>query len=534
MLEKEVRNSLIGIKEENGISYLEFIDHDNNIKKANLINFVTKKKNNSIEVENKDECLCGFKKQKKIIGTNDSQKSIDELVKTINIKDIENTLNEITKNYKIIIDTLERKIEEFKKRNDAQILLVKNLINIYNSSSISKNITKELLLNLKNIVQFNELNIDSFMFQINSVDFRFNILKPFPIENLLEEKILIRKIQNNTTIQFKENIKSLLILEKLNKIIAYSENKLFLFNPNNYKIQNEIESKNDIISLNLMKDNTILVSHSDSISKLKIKNNKMILENYISGERIDISYPGIIVDYKSSLAWTNDRYIEIYGNNYYDIDKFLDNYSFSNGNMECSGGYSITTTFLYSFTDDILLYAYLFEGMDHHGQSFPKLYLSLYNKEMVKNKDYKLFLGNETYTKIFKLNYEVVVVFGGDNFFDLNVYSFKTINIINVNETKKSINNCFLLNKNYYMYFLDGIFYDYYDFRENEEEKENENNVFVIKIEENSDKIIFASKMNVRNYFYGKEGDKYFYLKNNLIPQIISVRENYVIIEELL
>ena len=44
MLEKEVRNSLIGIKEENGISYLEFIDHDNNIKKANLINFVTKKK----------------------------------------------------------------------------------------------------------------------------------------------------------------------------------------------------------------------------------------------------------------------------------------------------------------------------------------------------------------------------------------------------------------------------------------------------------------------------------------------------------
>ena len=205
-----------------------------------------------------------------------------------------------------------------------------------------------------------------------------------------------------------------------------------------------------------------------------------------------------------------------------------------NKNWDWSGGYSITTTYLYSFTDDILLYAYLFKGMDHHGQSFPQLYLSLYNKEMVKNRDYELFLGNDTYTKIFKLNSEVVVVFGGDNFFVLNVYSFKTINIIKVNETKKSINNCFLLNKNYYMYFLDGIFYDYYYFRENEEENENENNVFVIKIEENSDKIIFESKMNVNNYFYGKEGDKYFYLKNNLIPQIISVREHYVIIEELL
>ena len=76
---------------------------------------------------------------------------------------------------------MEHKIEEFKKRNDAQIILVKNLINIYNSSFNSKNITKELLLNLKNIVQFNELNIDHFMFQINSVDFGFNILKPFPI-----------------------------------------------------------------------------------------------------------------------------------------------------------------------------------------------------------------------------------------------------------------------------------------------------------------------------------------------------------------
>ena len=274
MLEKEVRNSLIGIKEENGISYLEFIDHANNIKKTNLINFVTEKNNNIIEAENKDEYLYRFKKQKKIIKDKDSQESIDDLVKSINIKDIENTLNEITKNYKIIIDILERKIEEFKKRNDAQIILVKNLINIYNSSFNSKNLTKELLLNLKNIVQFNELNIDRFMFQINSVDFGFNILKPFPIENLLEEKILIQKIQNNTTIEFKEKIKSLLILEKLNKIIVYSENKLFLFNPKNYKIQNEIESKNDIISLNLMKDNTILVSHPESISKLKIENNK--------------------------------------------------------------------------------------------------------------------------------------------------------------------------------------------------------------------------------------------------------------------
>ena len=94
------------------------------------------------------------------------------------------------------------------------------------------------------------------------------------------------------------------------------------------------------------------------------------------------------------MAWTSDDYIRIYGYDYYKIEKYLGNYSSSNGYLKRSERYSITTTYLYSFPDDILLYAYVIEGIDHPGKSFPKLYLSLYNKEMNKNKDYELFLGN--------------------------------------------------------------------------------------------------------------------------------------------
>ena len=81
--------------------------------------------------------------------------------------------------------------------------MAKNIINIYNVSLKSKNLTKELILNLINIVQFNESDINNFIRQINSINFRFNILKPFSIENYVEEKISIKKIQKNAKISLK-------------------------------------------------------------------------------------------------------------------------------------------------------------------------------------------------------------------------------------------------------------------------------------------------------------------------------------------
>ncbi len=69
MLEKEVKKSLIGFVEENGITYIELFDKNNNIKKENLINFLIEKenKNKIIKEKNEDEYLYNFKKEKKFI-----------------------------------------------------------------------------------------------------------------------------------------------------------------------------------------------------------------------------------------------------------------------------------------------------------------------------------------------------------------------------------------------------------------------------------------------------------------------------------
>ena len=78
------------------------------------------------------------------------------------------------------------------------------------------------------------------------------------------------------------------------------------------------------------------------------------------------------------------------------------------------------------------------------------------------------------------------------------------------------------------------FFYGYdYEKEEFEDKDIDKNDTYVIKIEENYDKILFESKMNVINFFYLNKGDKFLYLKNNLIPQLITVRGNYVEIEEL-
>ena len=72
-----------------------------------------------------------------------------------------------------------------------------------------------------------------------------------------------------------------------------------------------------------MKDNSILVSHKNSIRELKIDNNKMILKNYFIkdySEKISIYEPGMIINYKNGISWTNGKYIGIYDDKYFDID----------------------------------------------------------------------------------------------------------------------------------------------------------------------------------------------------------------------
>ena len=84
--------------------------------------------------------------------------------------------------------------------------------------------------------------------------------------NYIENKLSIEKIQKSTKLRFNIDIKSILLLNKMKKIIIYSEDKIILINSKNFLYEDEFISDLPIISLNLMKDKkTILVSSSVSI-----------------------------------------------------------------------------------------------------------------------------------------------------------------------------------------------------------------------------------------------------------------------------
>ena len=165
MDEQKLKNSIIGINEFNGNIYIETFDENNNIQKELLTTFFLDKKDNIFSSQN-----FPFKIIKNL-------ETIDMPKEDFNLDiiEIEKNLNKIINNYNYVIEILLKKLQEFKKRNDELIIFAKNIINIYNSSLNSKSITKEILLNTKNILQFNNLNVDDFVQNINSIDFGYNI-----------------------------------------------------------------------------------------------------------------------------------------------------------------------------------------------------------------------------------------------------------------------------------------------------------------------------------------------------------------------
>ena len=208
---------------------------------------------------------------------------LHDLNKDINIESIEKDLNRFVKDYENLLKYLEEKIINFKKRNNNQIILAKKIIEAYKTNI--NNLNYQIISNTKNLLNFNDINY-KLLIQNNLIfDFEYNILKEFPISNYLKESISIGKIQKNLEIKIdsKDIIDNVLSFPNRNDLIFNTINKIFLFNTKKYKIEDEIESDSKILFLNLMDDKeTILISHENSIEQLKIENNKLKLENFLS------------------------------------------------------------------------------------------------------------------------------------------------------------------------------------------------------------------------------------------------------------
>ena len=527
-----IKNTFIGTSYENGNYYIQTVDLNNDINKILLKDFLLEKEdiNNSQNEKYIGFCLDCNKNINNPNCEKHSVKYFKDIIENINIKEIENNFNIIIDKYNNNIKLLEEKIKEMKKRNDELILLVKKMINIYNCSFKTNNFTFQLLLNIKNILNFNE--IDKFILneQNYSVNFNYNILKEFPIMNYIENKLSNDKIQKSTKLSFNIDIKSILLLNKMKKMIIYSKDKIILINSKNFLYEDEICSDKPIISLNLMKDKkTILVSYRVSIKKLKIENNKMILEDYLNN--VDISEPGIIINYKNDIAWTNKSFIGFSSKKVFNIDNTLDlNYDQRN-----SRKYSIYLMNLYSYNDNTILFVYYYKTNYSSTFGSSSIFFNQYKNDENKYKNIIFDDFNNTQELLIYKNYKIynykdnkVIVFGNQAIFIIDIVNWSIIEKINPSK-KSQIINSFPLNDSYYVIFLKAerdLFFGLY------KEQEDQNNMLFINFDNKFNKIIYKA-----NYDEEKTNQIFFNIINNKkspATQIILIKKNKMYLYEFI
>ena len=259
-----------------------------------------------------------------------------------------------------------------------------------------------------------------------------------------------------------------------------------------------------------MKDKeTILISHNKSISKLKIENNELKVEDY--KKNVDIDSRGNIIDYKNDIAWTNKSFI------------FL-NYNKKRLTVEYKEvGYDqqLNIQNIYEYNDEILLYLYLFIDS---GSEYEAIHFNYFKNEKKNNKKDIIFESGESN----RTEYEFMNTYKINNYRKNEIIIFcKTeiniINIINMQKIMKikikeelAIYNSYYFNNSYCLLFL----------YEGNEEK---NNIMIFKIIDEFNEIILEKKLET-----GKYDELYYYsLNNNNNSQLISIDYNEVNFHEI-
>ena len=494
MLEEIILNSFIGIEEENDEYLLKNIDSNNKLKQNSLSFFLSDKNNiSSLNINlNESNNFHSFEYFK-------------ETIENINIEKIENDFKKILEDYNQIINILDEKIKEFKKRNDEQIFLAKKIIDIYNYSINSDKITNQILLNTKNILNFNSINKNEIFPDKYNINLDYNILKTFPIDNYIEEQITIQNIQKTLNIRLKEEKKySFLYFEEMNKFICYNENKIISFNSLDFTKESELNLDNSIISINLTKDENIYIGFSNSIKKLNINNNEIIIEDYLND--ITLYKPGKIIKYKCGLAWIYYNLIVFNFQDYYDINEQL-NIEWN----ENSGFYKSLLLDIIEYKNDNIIYLYSLEYIIYKNKGCYEVNLGFYKKESCKYE--RLFFDSDEMekdsTEYLNKNYKItefkrnkIIVFTIFNVFIVDVSAWKIIKKISFLNNK--IINCYNLKEKYYLFLF---------------KYQNNNNIIFYKLDEVINKIIFKKIINFDEYYmlYFIQNKNHFYIISHKI-----------------
>ena len=504
MLEELITNTFIEIQEKNDECLLKSIDYDNNIQ----INLLSNILNDESNIKN-------IKSSNKMINFQ-SAENFKEKIKDINIDEIEKKFRKIHDDYNEIITILEERIKKFKNKIDKQIQFAKKIIDIYNLSIKSNRITYPIIINTKNILQFNPIIKNEFFSDEYQINFEYTLLKPFSIDEYIDEEITIENIQKMINIKVnkknEEDYFSLLPLKEMNKLIYYNTNKIISFNMLNFKKENEIKLNDNLISLNLTTDNNIYIGFFNSIKKLKFENNKIIIENYL--DKIHLYDPGKIIKYKNSIVWTNHNFIGFDSQNYYNINDQL--------HIEWNSwsGYSKSLLLdIIEYKNDNIIYLYSLEYFDHHGEGGFNVNLGSYKNGLSGGKqirleyaDDDLYRGcghwylNQNY-KLLNIGRNKIIVITVKTLFIINISKWGIMKKVSILQNK--INNSYCLNDKYFLFLFnnDPCYNEYDKILVKKDEKKN---IIFYKIDENNEKILYESKLKIEDNY-----DKLYYINMN-------------------
>ena len=518
MWEELITNTFIEIQEKNDECLLKSIDYENNIQINLLSNILTNENN-----------IKNIKSSNKIINFQNVE-YFKEKIKDINIDEIEKEFKKIHDDYNEIITILEERIKKFKIKIDKQIQLAKKIIDIYNLSIKSNRITYQIIINTKNILQFNPIIKDKFFSDEYQINFEYNLLKPFSIDEYIDEKITIENIQKMINIKInkkkEEDYFSLLFLKEMNRLICYNTNKIISFNLLNFQTENEIKLNDALISLNLTTDNKIYAGFYNSIKNLKFENNKIIIENYL--DKIHLYDPAKIIKYKNSIAWTNCNFIGFDSKNYYNINDQL------NIEWDSWSGYSKSLLLdIIEYKNDNIIYLYSLEYFNHHGEGGFNVNLGSYKRGLSGGKQIRLeYADDDLYSGSghFYLDHNYKLLNIGRN--KIIVITVKTLFIINISKwgimkevsiIQNNINNSYYLNDKYFLFLFNNETCDD-EYKETLVKKNEKKNIIFYKIDENNEKILYESKLkigdNCNKLYYININNKNYLITSTLCGQI--------------
>lgn len=549
MEDEKIKNSLIGTFHENNKYYIQIYNINKNVIQKELMSeLVFQKRINSINNnENiKNEAFCFNCKRNINLDLNSECKKhnikhLNELSKDINIEIIEKNMKQAIENYENILKILEEKLDKFKKRNSNQIKLSQKIIEIYKDNI--NNLNYQIILNTKNILNFNDIKLKNYLENNFKYIFEEDILKQFSVKNYLNEQFNIENIQKNLEIKYdlKLDIEKVIFLDEKEKIIFNTKKNIFLLNVIDYKTEHKIISDDNILSLNLLNDKkTILISYPDSIKKLKINNDKMIIEDFLNN--IDIDEPGIVIKYQDEYAWTNGEYIEFSVSKIY---SFRDGLNLYESDYEIHHEYNLINIF--PFFDSILYvcldrniiegdwYDYIIFGSYKNGLNSNKyIELEKFSKDFFY--DYEK-IHNEFKSFIFK--YDEIIIFGILGIYIINPFKMelkeKIIFLEEFIVSEKIIENVYYLNNSCFLIFGKKLLDNLWNKIDNEKEviKNSENIILIMKILENSNQVIFEKLLDFKTekIYYSPNNNKNN--KFNFNNQFISVQNDNILVYEL-